>query len=150
MQTRLPSLETITTPPRTMEYQQAVVRAPRMSRINWTQTTTITIAAFLGCLAAMALLFYLYRSFLGKSIRERMARLDQLDSHIDEQEGELQDLNLRIESARRRTVKPVSMPPRTGMVPKPDQAGPDEEGENDDHFELEQPKGDPISLIAVV
>lgn len=130
-----------------MEYQQAVVRAPRMARINWTQTTTITIAAFLGCLAAMALLFYLYRSFLGKSIRERMARVDQLDRQTDEAEDYLSELNNGIQSANRnvsnnqRRAAPVVTATVTSL---------DDDDENDENIELETPKGEPVATIPVV
>ena len=125
-----------------MEYQQALVRAPRMSRVNWTQTTTITIAAFLGCLGAMALLFFLYRSFLGKSIRERMFKLDLLDSQINESEEDLQDLNIRIDSARRRAPNPT---------PTPIKVDSEKDEENEElQTKPEEPKGEPIPTIPVV
>ncbi|MVM34994.1 hypothetical protein GO755_33510 [Spirosoma sp. HMF4905] len=89
-----------------MEYQQAVVRAPRMSRINWTQTTTITIAAFIGCLAALALLVVVYRSFLAKSHTYRLAKLERIENQIHEAENELADLKFEADQGKKRIVRP--------------------------------------------
>lgn len=88
-----------------MEYQQAIVRAPRMSRINWTQTATITLAAFIGCLAALALLVVVYRSFLAKSHSYRVAKLERLENEIHGAENELADLNYRVDQGKRKPFK---------------------------------------------
>lgn len=113
-----------------------------MSRVNWTQTTTVTIAAFIGCLAAVAVLVLLMQTLLGKAIRERMAKLDQLDTLIDASTDELTELNRRKEVARKDDGKrkPVT------QAPKPEVKEPEPEAKNDD----DTPKGEPISTTPTV
>lgn len=75
-----------------MEYQQAQVRPARLTRVNWTQTTTILIAAFVGCLTAFALVALAYKYKVGQALRAQSAKLDQVQREIDQANEDLRDI----------------------------------------------------------
>lgn len=67
------------------DYQPGAIQPPkRISRVNWTQATTITVAAFVGCLLAMAAAVLLYKYMLGKAIQAKQAELNALSNRIDD------------------------------------------------------------------
>ncbi|GAB3568830.1 hypothetical protein GCM10027578_22140 [Spirosoma luteolum] len=64
--------------------QPGAAKPPRQTRVNWTQTVTITLAACVGCLLALGACWMLYRHLLGSAIRAKSAELDALQNRIDD------------------------------------------------------------------
>lgn len=56
----------------------------QMTKINWTQTTTMVVASFVGCLAALLIIFFLSRYFLKREISAALEKLDELKNRRDE------------------------------------------------------------------
>jgi Tfp pilus assembly protein PilO len=77
-----------------MEYPQQtqLVRPTNTGRINWTQTTTMIVAAFIGCLLALFAGLMLYKHLMAKKIKQEATRLDQIKLTYQQQETALGEL----------------------------------------------------------
>ena len=64
-----------------MEYNQALIR-PRMSRVNWPQTITITLAAFVGCLVAMLVAGIVFKLLLSKHVQRQVDQAEAAERRL--------------------------------------------------------------------
>ncbi|GAB3761408.1 hypothetical protein [Spirosoma pomorum] len=90
-----------------MDYPQPtqLARPTSTGRINWTQTTTMTVAAFIGCLLALTAGLMLYRHLVAKAVRAETARLDQLRLTCQQQESALNDVVQQRKQLQTKSVK---------------------------------------------
>lgn len=131
-----------------------------MSRINWTQTTTITIAAFIGCLGAFAILIVVYKRWIGQAIQKQTAQLDNLEHRVGQAYDELREVNndvvllnkRRDEAIRKASQSPIRSTPSYKLPVETDPVLPidDQDYQLDDDDDEPPMTGPPVPTIPTV
>jgi H+/gluconate symporter-like permease len=98
-----------------MDYPQPAqpIRPANISRVNWKQTTTFTLAAFVACLVALVAAAFVYKYMLGKKVQQDTAKLSKLQQEVEHQQQLLADVK-----AGRPAVNPKTKPASSAVPSK--------------------------------
>ncbi|GEM_PF-5558089 len=128
--------------------QPSAAKPPRMGRVNWTQATTTTVAAFIGCLLALAACVLIYKYMLSDVIRRKQAQLDALSNQVD-------DITYRVvgPAEKRKPIASYARPVETADVDQastPDPETPEADSEKQETYVPNRMPGEPIKTTNAV
>lgn len=121
-----------------MDYQQPQqpVRPANISRVNWKQTTTFTLAAFVACLVALVAAAFVYKYMLGKKVQQDTAKLNKLQQEVEHQTQLLAEVK-----AGRPAVNQKTKPASSAVPPKQANANETAQQSDDDTETQTEPLG---------